>query len=104
MVKAVNDAYQSVADYASSSPYPVGLPAVFDKTEALQALKKATEVCNEYADKVYNVSDIINRYNKGEWVLSSGTLTKLDDFIGFVLTPNNSSSEKDKTNDRFKFL
>lgn len=104
MVKAVNDAYQSVADYASSSPYPVGLPAGFDKTEALQALKKATEVCNEYADKVYNVSDVINSYSKGEWALSSGTLTKLDDFIGFVLTPNNSSSEKDETNDRFKFL
>ena len=103
MTNAVNNAYQAVADYAASSPYPVGLPAGFDKTEAIKSLKKAIEVCNDSAEKVYNVSDIINRYSSGEWSLTSGTLTKLNDFIGFVASPDKTSKENNN-NERFKFF
>ena len=104
MLNAVNSAYQSVADYAASSPYPVALPANFDKTDAVKALTKAVETCNDSASKVYNVSDIINRYSNGNWSLSSGTLTKLNDFIGFVVSPNITSKENNENNDRFKIL
>ena len=106
MTNAVNNAYQAVADYAASSPYPVGIPAGFDKTEAIRTLKKAIEVCNDSAEKVYNVSDIINRYSNGQWSLTSGTLTKINDFIGFVASPNKTSTENnnDDNNERFKFF
>ena len=106
MTNAVNNAYQAVADYAASSPYPVGIPAGFDKTEAIRTLKKAIEVCNDSAEKVYNVSDIINRYRNGQWSLTSGTLTKINDFIGFVASPNKTSTENnnDDNNERFKFF
>ena len=101
MIREVNSAYQAVVDYASSSPYPVSVPANFDKTAAIKALTKATEMCNESAEKVYNIAEIINRYSSGNWSLSNGVISKLGDFVGFVISP---SHKTDNDNNRFKFF
>ncbi len=107
MVQVVNDAYQSVVDYATSSPYPVAVPAGFDKSEATTAITKAREVCTDSATKVYNVADIITRYSNGDWSLSSGTLAKVSDFISFAMSRDSdisSSEEANSDENRFKFL
>lgn len=89
VAKTVNDAYQAVVDYAMSSPYPVAVPADFDKSAAINAIMKTTQVCDESASQVYNVADVISRYGEGDWSMSSGVLNHLNDFLGFIIgTPN----------------
>ena len=113
MANAVNSAYQSVVDYAASSPYPVSVPAGFDSSAALSAISEASSACCEAATKVYNVSDIITRYGNGEWDLSGGTLTKVGDFIGFAAGITNIGNDgfldfigndNNDNNERFKFF
>lgn len=119
MAKAINDAYQAVTDYAASSTYPVSVPVSFDKSAAISAITRATQVCNDSATQVYNVADIISRYSNGDWSISSDVLSHLGDFIGFVSGGSSSKNclrskvmktsvdedEKENTDsDRFKFL
>lgn len=93
MAKAVNDAYQAVADYAASSPYPVPVPSGFDKSAAISAITRASQVCNDSASQVYNVADIISRYSNGDWSVSSDVLSHFGDFFSFAIGA--SSSEND---------
>ena len=113
MASAVNEAYQAVVEYATSSPYPVSVPAGFDKSAAISAITSASSACSEAATKVYNVSDIITRYSSGDWNFSSGTLTKIGDFIGFAAGITNvghdgfldfNCDDSNDTNNRFKFF
>ena len=101
MLRAVDEAYQAVVEYAASSPYPVSVPSGFDKSGAVSAINKATQECNEAATKVYNIADVINCYSSGKWSLSNGTISKLVNFIGFVVMPDKTKSDD---NNRFKFL
>ena len=113
MASSVNEAYQAVVDYAASSPYPVPVPAGFDKSAAISAIASASSACSEAATKVYNVSDIITRYSNGDWNLSNGTLTKIGDFIGFAAGVTNigndsfinfNRDDQSDDNNRFKFF
>lgn len=101
MIQTVNNAYQQVADYAASSPYPVAVPANFDKTAAIKAIRKAIEVCEESETQVHNIAEVIRKYSEGDWSISSNTFSQIGDFIGFVIKPTRSI---DDAGSRFKFL
>ena len=53
------------------------------------------------SNKSYNIADVINCYSSGKWSLSNGTISKLVNFIGFVVMPDKNKSDD---NNRFKFL
>lgn len=91
MMQSVDSAYQSVVDYAASSPYPVSVPSSFDKSGAVKAITKAIESSNDSAIKVSNVADAINRYSNGNWNLSS--IKQLPDFVTFVAGSSNYDSK-----------
>ena len=101
MVQEVDAAYQAVVDYAASGPYPVPVPGGFDKSAAVSAINKAMQECSEAATKVYNIADVINCYSSGKWSLSNGTISKLVDFVGFVVMPDKTNGDD---NNRFSFL